>query len=472
MVRSLVYRFLLLSSVAAAVAVILVGATAGFAARAVLEREYRREIDRVSRTFQSVLFGDFTSIDDAAESILAVTTDYSVALVDTEGGILASNTTAATLPSGFRGLLSSSGPASSASRHSGILRVVTATTVPLEGFRCHLLVWGSYSVADGIGPAMLTVLFAAALTHAAMIVLILHRLTAELIIPLASIADTVRRWTSGDFTAQIRPGRLIETNEMARELRQLARVYESRILAIGNRRALLDGVLSNMVEGILVIDWNGRIVMMNDACGALFQVDASAAMGKTVVEHIRNSELDKLVRDTSSSSRSMERSLTLYQDPPVHVQAYSSILRASDQRLIGTLVVINDVTRLGQLERVRREFVANVSHELKTPITSIAGFVETLLEAPPDTEEERRRFLEIVHGQASRLNLIIEDLLSLSRLEQNGSWVEMADLLQTISSTRFWAPVPRRQTSVESLSRSTARRHRQLSVTKASCARP
>jgi two-component system phosphate regulon sensor histidine kinase PhoR len=319
---------------------------------------------------------------------------------------------------------------------------------------------------------MLTVLFAAALTHAAMIVLILHRLTAELIIPLASIADTVRRWTSGDFTAQIRPGRLIETNEMARELRQLARVYESRILAIGNRRALLDGVLSNMVEGILVIDWNGRIVMMNDACGALFQVDASAAMGKTVVEHIRNSELDKLVRDTSSSSRSMERSLTLYQDPPVHVQAYSSILRASDQRLIGTLVVINDVTRLVQLERVRREFVANVSHELKTPITSIAGFVETLLEAPPDTEEERRRFLEIVHGQASRLNLIIEDLLSLSRLEQNGSWVEMADLLQTISSTRFWAPVPRRQTSVESLSRSTARRHRQLSVTKASCARP
>ena len=100
------------------------------------------------------------------------------------------------------------------------------------------------------------------------------------------------------------------------------------------------------------------------------------------------------------------------------MQAHGTVLRDESGHAIGALVVLNDVTRLRRLETVRREFVANVSHELKTPITSIKGFVETLLEGAYRNPEEALNFLGIVAKQADRLNAIIEDLLMLSRLEQ------------------------------------------------------
>ncbi|MBI3735216.1 ATP-binding protein [Candidatus Sumerlaeota bacterium] len=99
------------------------------------------------------------------------------------------------------------------------------------------------------------------------------------------------------------------------------------------------------------------------------------------------------------------------------MQAHGSVLLDAEGSGIGALVVLNDVTRLIKLENVRREFVANVSHELKTPITSIKGFVETLLEGAIDHPDEARRFLGIVQTHADRLHAIIEDLLSLSRIE-------------------------------------------------------
>jgi two-component system phosphate regulon sensor histidine kinase PhoR len=100
-------------------------------------------------------------------------------------------------------------------------------------------------------------------------------------------------------------------------------------------------------------------------------------------------------------------------------------LRDSEQTPLGAVIVLNDVTRLKRLETMRRDFVANVSHELKTPITSIKGFVETLISGAMDKPEDNKRFLGIVASQADRLNAIIDDLLSLSQLEQDAEKVEI-----------------------------------------------
>jgi two-component system phosphate regulon sensor histidine kinase PhoR len=113
-----------------------------------------------------------------------------------------------------------------------------------------------------------------------------------------------------------------------------------------------------------------------------------------------------------------ERDVRLGGHDETCVQATATDLRDGEGNLIGALLVLNDVTRLRRLENMRRDFVANVSHELKTPITSIKGYVETLLEQPPATEDEVRRFLGIVNRQADRLDAIISDLLALSRLEK------------------------------------------------------
>jgi two-component system phosphate regulon sensor histidine kinase PhoR len=108
------------------------------------------------------------------------------------------------------------------------------------------------------------------------------------------------------------------------------------------------------------------------------------------------------------------------------LQAHGTILHDAEDRGIGALVVLNDVTRIRKLESVRREFVANVAHEIRTPVTSIKGFVETLLDGALENPKNAEHFLNIIGRQAERLNAIIEDLLSLSRIEQETESAEIA----------------------------------------------
>ena len=119
------------------------------------------------------------------------------------------------------------------------------------------------------------------------------------------------------------------------------------------------------------------------------------------------------------SQRRIEADITLdIHGNELFLQAHGTPLRDSAGQDIGALVVLNDMTRLQRLENIRRDFVANVSHELKTPITAIKGSVETLLGGAVEDKEDMQRFLEIIARQSDRLNAIIEDLLALSRIEQ------------------------------------------------------
>ena len=132
------------------------------------------------------------------------------------------------------------------------------------------------------------------------------------------------------------------------------------------------------------------------------------------------------VPDQSNSTRPvpnltdqvLEDIIAFYDQEERHMQNHGTLLYDEDQRQIGALIVMNDVTQLRRLETLRRDFVANVSHELKTPITSIKGFVETLQEGQVDDPQQMQHFLDIIARQADRLNAIIEDLLLLSRVEQ------------------------------------------------------
>ncbi len=116
----------------------------------------------------------------------------------------------------------------------------------------------------------------------------------------------------------------------------------------------------------------------------------------------------------------VEGEVVFHRDGDRHLQVHATGLQSRDGQRLGALLVLNDVTRMRRLENLRRDFVANVSHELRTPITSIKGFVETLLHDPPADGKSADRFLGIISRQADRLQAIIDDLLALSRLEQDG----------------------------------------------------
>ncbi len=179
----------------------------------------------------------------------------------------------------------------------------------------------------------------------------------------------------------------------------------------------LDAVFSAMTEGVVVLDPSGRVSRMNRSALEMFPVPGSP-VGRALIEVIRHAELDALVNGSEVDKAPVRRDLHFEAPHPRVMQVHCSRVRSAVGLVTGTLLVFEEVTLLRRLESVRREFSSNVSHELKTPITSIMGFIETLRDGEGAiTEEERRHYLEIVSRQAARLHAIVEDLLTLSRIE-------------------------------------------------------
>ena len=217
----------------------------------------------------------------------------------------------------------------------------------------------------------------------------------------------------------------VEISALSNALNQMALQLEDRIETITSQRNESEAVLSSMVEGVLAVDAQENVIHLNKAAGKLLEIKTDNAEGLPVEEIVRNSHLREFIERTLSGVENVETDLTIGNQNEIFLQAHGAVLKDMQEKSIGAVIVLNDVTRLRRLETVRQDFVANVSHELRTPITSIKGFVETLQQGALENLEEAERFLEIISKQVERLNAIIEDLLSLSRLEQDSGTLEI-----------------------------------------------
>jgi two-component system, OmpR family, phosphate regulon sensor histidine kinase PhoR len=234
------------------------------------------------------------------------------------------------------------------------------------------------------------------------------------------IKDGAERLAGGDFAHKLYVPRTLEFAAVAESLNAMAEELDEKIGTLTRERNEREAVLASMVEGVLAVDADERIIALNDAAAKLAGVTPEEAEGRTVQEVLRNPDLQHVVAQTLSGHQPVEADIVMRVGADERsLQANGTLLRAGDgDASAGAVVVLNDVTRLKRLEAVRRDFVANVSHELKTPVTSIKGFAETLEDGALDDPETARRFVGIIVGQADRLNSIIGDLLSLSTLEQ------------------------------------------------------
>jgi two-component system phosphate regulon sensor histidine kinase PhoR len=190
-----------------------------------------------------------------------------------------------------------------------------------------------------------------------------------------------------------------------------------RGLTIGRQGTQQQAVLGSMIEGVLAIDSRQRIVSINGAAADLLGLDAATVIGRPLQDTIRNADLRRFALQAIDCRGPMEDDLLLRGPRDRTIRVRGTALR-DVSGAGGAVIVLNDVTDIQHLENVRRDFVANVSHELKTPVASIKGFVETLLDGAADDPADARRFLHIIARQADRLGSIIEDLLALSRIEQ------------------------------------------------------
>lgn len=261
-----------------------------------------------------------------------------------------------------------------------------------------------------------------AYAHLALAVLLLalaaagvsYWVAARLNRPLMEMGEAARRFASGDFSRPLWVRAPAEVADLAEGLNQMARQLDDRIRLVTRQQEQQQAVFSSLLEGVLALDQGERILEINRFAADLFGVPAGQAVGRNLAEVVRNPELQTFASRVLAGTEPLEAELVWYAGRERHFQATGIPLKDR-----GMVLVLNDITRRHQLDQIRRDFVANVSHELKTPITLIQGFVETLQDGAIEEPEEAGRFLGIIAQHAKRLDAIIEDLLALSRLEQS-----------------------------------------------------
>jgi two-component system phosphate regulon sensor histidine kinase PhoR len=244
--------------------------------------------------------------------------------------------------------------------------------------------------------------------------------------PIGDMKLGAQRFAAGDFSVRLPVSGFDETDSLAGALNEMANRLSATINTITAQRNELDAILSSMIEGVIALDAEERIITINRAAADLFGINQAQATGKWIGEALRNVEVQDFLKKTLAAQGTIEGEAVLSvqaaagenQNQERFLQLHGTSLRDVSGAGIGGLMVVNDITRIKKLENIRRDFVANVSHELRTPLTSIKGYVETLITGAMNNREDAARFLGIVAGQVDRLNTIVEDLLSLSRLER------------------------------------------------------
>ena len=262
-----------------------------------------------------------------------------------------------------------------------------------------------------------------------------------------------RRIAQGDFHPLKSEASRDELADLADALNETARHLDQTIRSLSSERTQSSAILRSMAEGVAVIDAQGRLVFCNHAFLDILNVHSVATQGRPVIEVVRNSELLSLIRSALQGEEGLRTDImTGFIQPrsfsvtvaPVRplpsASAGPSSSPAAAEQPSGAVVVLHDVTELRRLERVRQDFVANVSHEFKTPLTAIRGFAETLLSGALNDPQNNRRFLEIIRDHASRLDRLTDDLLKLARIEAGKLELEFSpvgimELLESCAET-------------------------------------
>lgn len=239
------------------------------------------------------------------------------------------------------------------------------------------------------------------------------------------LTEAARRMAAGALELRTRATGQDELAELGRALDGLAASLQEALHSVRAERDLRDRVLEGMHEGVLLLDEDGRIALANTALRSALRLEAEV-VGRTPLEVVRNAALERLLAEASLAQGPISGELELDELEPRRLLVHAAALREPPK---GVLAVVVDITALRRLETLRRDFVANVSHELRTPVSAVQAAAETLRRTLETQPEAAADFVEIIERNASRLRLLIDDLLDLSRIESQKFKLE----LQTVS---------------------------------------
>jgi len=279
------------------------------------------------------------------------------------------------------------------------LALVTAILAAVE--------WASPGTLPRIWPAVTIFLLAAAIA----LFFSFHSLSTR----IRRLKELTDRAAAGDFTATERDYGHDEITDLADSLARTVAGLGQSIRTLTDERNRSSAILGSMVEGVAVVTGEERILYCNSALEQILELPQGSSQGRTLVEALRQAELVTLVRQVLPGVEELTGEVEVGTVRRRNFSVTAAPVRAAGTN--GAVFVLHDITELRRLERVRRDFVANVSHEFKTPLTAIQGFAETLLSGALDDKANRKRFVEIIREHAGRLARLTDDLLKLSRIE-------------------------------------------------------
>ncbi len=243
----------------------------------------------------------------------------------------------------------------------------------------------------------------------------------RLSLPLNSLRHHLKKMAEGDVTDRMKKLKteVIEIHELANAVETIRDQLQQRIHTISTQKSEQDALLASMVEGVVAVDHKKDILHLNYSAGLILNVLPEKVIGLNLIEVIKEETILETLEESLSTNEMIERDVEIAGNDKVFLQLHASPMRLQNDIRYGAVLVFSDVTRLRALENMRRDFVSNVSHELRTPLTSIQGFAETLLNPAVKDPKEIQNFLQIIQRHASRLGRIIEDILTLSRIERD-----------------------------------------------------
>jgi len=230
-----------------------------------------------------------------------------------------------------------------------------------------------------------------------------------------------------------------ELGELGKNISNMAQELDNRLKQREREKTVIEAILNNMTDGLILTDTQGRIVLSNAAIKKFFNIDSSIE-GKTLIEVFRKAELIEVIEGVVKGKEKISHEVEVTYPKELYIMVNASPFYSFDQsrEISGVIVTIHDITRLKKLEDIRKDFVANVSHEIRTPIAAIKGFSETLLEGALDDKENAHRFLETIRNHSERLNSLVSDLLTLSRIELGDIEIDKKDVdIENVVDTVF-----------------------------------
>jgi len=250
------------------------------------------------------------------------------------------------------------------------------------------------------------------------------RVLKSMIDPIKELTSVTQSIAQGNYGEKVFIKSNDEIGELANNFNQMSGELEEKIVELNERNDETHAILGSMINGIIAINNDKEIMFINESVLNIFDYTMALeeAKGRSIIEFFRNSNLNTQIMALlkGKDGESFELKIShLSQDKILKVYLNSILSQKNPLNKIGNLIVIQEVTEIRKLENMRKDFVANVSHELKTPLTSIRGFIETLKEVSGNDVEIRQRFLNIIDLESKRLNGLIDDLLIISEIENS-----------------------------------------------------